>query len=218
MKNIFRFFARSILPALLLCLIISCKNEITVKFLDDGNTALYINCDFEKNSRIYSMMKEFGVDFENLDSENLKAAFDENGFCKTHISKIEDSGIALSTILLQTSENAEDFFKKKNDKNNGISLSPDSLLNFYNQSDEQIQAIFDIFMPPVLSDDSENKNMNVSEYEELIASVYGQEIADEISKSTVRICVKDSAGNQKARLITLSKLFTLKSSFDILLD
>ncbi len=87
-----------------------------------------------------------------------------------------------------------------------FSFGPDELSAFYENLTEDAQGSLDLLMIPCLNDEK----MTVAEYSELLASVYGQTLADEITKGEILLELK-SADSKKSLTdkITLGELFTL---------
>lgn len=64
-----------------------------------------------------------------------------------------------------------------------VHLSPLALKKFYDNSDESISGLLDLFLAPVFNDEE----MSSEEYEELMGTVYGAEVGKEIEKSYVNL-------------------------------
>ena len=78
-------------------------------------------------------------------------------------------------------------------------INPQKLKAFYDSSDSQTQMLLDLFLAPVFNDEQ----MTVSDYQELIAAVYGEAAGKEIAASKVRISLKP-IGSGKAVVQTLA--------------
>jgi hypothetical protein len=71
--------------------------------------------------------------------------------------------------------------------------------------DEESKSYFDLLMVPALT----GEEMNVKEYNELLPSVYGPELADEVTEGTLQIELKSPDGKKSVKdSITLGRLLT----------
>ena len=86
-----------------------------------------------------------------------------------------------------------------------IVLSREKLVDFYNKADSQTAMFLDMLLAPVFNDEK----MSEEEYLEVLASFYGQEIADEIGAADFRITIKNPDGTQSIQKIRITKLLTL---------
>ena len=77
-----------------------------------------------------------------------------------------------------------------------VHLSPLALKKFYDNSDESISGLLDLFLAPVFNDEE----MTSIEYEELMGTVYGIEVGKEIEKSYVNL---SGLENRKIKLSNL---------------
>ena len=84
-------------------------------------------------------------------------------------------------------------------------LSPKELVAFYNSTDSQTTMFLDMLLSPVLNDEL----MTEEEYLELLASFYGEDIAQEIKEGIFRITLKNPDGTQTVQSIKFTKLLTL---------
>ena len=94
-------------------------------------------------------------------------------------------------------------------------LTNENFRDFYNGSSARMAAVFDIFLVPALSDDEETKNLDEKGYLDLIASFYGQNFADELSRSSIKISVQDKRKNITEKTILFTSLFTAKKTIEI---
>ena len=84
------------------------------------------------------------------------------------------------------------------------SSTPANLSALYASLPETVRSYIDLFMAPVFSVES----MTKSEYLDLVASVYGQNLADEIAGSSVSIVLSapDASGKKKKVSVPLADL------------
>lgn len=93
----------------------------------------------------------------------------------------------------------------------GIDLSPATLQTFYANADEQIISILDILISPAFY----GEEISEEEYIETIASLYGNDVADEMNKSQIYITLKNKSGKVVKKSLPLKTLLTLKQSVKI---
>ena len=95
--------------------------------------------------------------------------------------------------------------------NFGIELSPATLQTFYANADEQIISILDILISPAFY----GEEISEEEYIETIASLYGNDVAEEMNKSQIYITLKNKSGKVVKKSLPLKTLLTLKQSVKI---
>lgn len=71
-------------------------------------------------------------------------------------------------------------------------------LKFYDSLDENEKASVDLLCAPVFT----GEKMSVSEYEEVLASLYGKALASEIVNGKIEISVKDKGGRTKKSVLS----------------
>lgn len=86
-----------------------------------------------------------------------------------------------SSVLFSSGLLSEDSLKGKSELK--TNLSPLTLKKFYDDADESLSGLLDLFLAPVFNDEE----MTSEEYEEMMGTVYGEEVGNEIQKSTVKI-------------------------------
>ena len=94
-----------------------------------------------------------------------------------------------------------------NGKNVEIEFSRNNLLKMYDNMPSIMRSYIDLFMAPVFTEEE----MSNEEYLELISSVYGQILADEIKTSTVDFIVVLSDGKTKQFSLELIDLINIKT-------
>lgn len=94
----------------------------------------------------------------------------------------KDAGGALSSLV-------------RSDGNSmSISITPESMLGIYDSLDGDARGYMDLFMAPVFTGDQ----MSGEEYAVLVASVYGKDIADEISGAVIDLSLSAPKGKKIA--------------------
>lgn len=86
-----------------------------------------------------------------------------------------------------------------------LSLGPEQIAAFYNSLPEDTRSYFDLLMIPCLNDEK----MDIGEYTELLASVYGTTLAQEIVNGQIKIELKSENPKKTVKAqLTLGELFT----------
>lgn len=209
MKKIFDFVRLLILSAFLV-IFASCKNQLAFMLQEDDSIAFMLECNFDQGGAIQNLLKSAGSDFSELNLDQLKAGLLEEGFTKVEVYPSKAEGLVIKGILPADNEIV---FEKE-----GIitfRLTNENFRDFYNGCSARMAAIFDIFLVPALSDDEETKNLDEKGYLDLIASFYGQNFADELSRSSIKISVQDKRKNITEKTILFTSLFTAKKTIEI---
>lgn len=209
MKKIFDF-ARFLILSALLVIFASCKNQLAFMLQEDDSIAFMLECNFDQGGAIQNLLKSAGSDFSELNLDQLKAGLLEEGFTKVEVYSSKAEGLVIKGILPADNEIV---FEKE-----GIitfRLTNENFRDFYNGSSARMAAVFDIFLVPALSDDEETKNLDEKGYLDLIASFYGQNFADELSRSSIKISVQDKRKNITEKTILFTSLFTAKKTIEI---
>lgn len=192
--------------------LVSCSGSITVTAKNNDDVTLSFSSAFSKKSQD-ALLSLTGAQ-ENSKSRTLLSA-DE---VKTFLSSSQATNIKAS-VSPQNEINASGDFADISDKNLSsfnilkrtqkslsLSLGPEQISAFYNSLTEDTRSYFDLLMIPCLNDEK----MDIGEYTELLASVYGTTLAEEIVNGQIKIELQ--AENLKKSVktqITLGELFTL---------
>ena len=208
MKKIFDFVRLLILSAFLV-IFASCKNQLAFMLQEDDSIAFMLECNFDQGGAIQNLLKSAGSDFSELNLDQLKAGLLEEGFTKVEVYPSKAEGLVIKGILPADNEIV---FEKE-----GIitfRLTNENFRDFYNGCSARMAAVFDIFLVPALSDDEETKNLDEKGYLDLIASFYGQNFSDELSRSSIKISVQDKRKNITEKTILFTSLFTAKKTIE----
>ena len=148
---------------------------------DDGNVLIDVNA-------ITHELEKSG--FVNVDIEKKNVIdFDVS------MDDFFGNSILISSGLL--SSTADEF---------SANITAAKFADFYNKADDDLVNILDMFLAPVFNDEE----MWESEYVELLASFYGDDVANEIKESSLKITLEDVNGKKKSKTVSLAKLFTLQ--------
>lgn len=97
-----------------------------------------------------------------------------------------------------------------------FTFGPEQLKALYDSMDSEAAAYLDLLMIPCLNDET----MTLSEYKELLSSVYGPELAAEITdaKISINLSAQQASESSSGKAVTLGELFTLTSSKNWILN
>lgn len=205
-------FVLTIGLSLFLC---SCKTDIKVSVLDDGKISVeYFALPGKAFLETIAAISGESIQ-ENqpivINQEAVKESFVESG-----LEEIDVSGIKNATLDVKgkiPSDKSDVFSQSgiidysQTGKNVKLVLSKKTLKNFYEICPYEFQSYIDLFMAPAFSDEE----MTTEEYVDLVASVYGQELADEVLSSKLRITFQKN-NKTVTKEINLVDLFNISSS------
>lgn len=186
----------------------SCTSEIVLKQEKSGS----INVKFSSvaGNAFIKMVKSAAADDDGnvlIDVNAITHELEKSGFVNVDIEKknvidfdvfMDDffgNSILISSGLL--SSTADEF---------SANITAAKFADFYNKADDDLVNILDMFLAPVFNDEE----MWESEYIELLASFYGDDVANEIKESSLKITLEDVNGKKKSKTVSLAKLFTLQ--------
>lgn len=185
-KNIFKiviFLSLSIF-------LFSC--DAKVNLISDGTT-IYVQFNTIAEKGFEKLLNSLNSENQNyIDTDEIISSLEKSGYknVKADLKNNKELSVSLEDfdkILLSTQIlKMEDGFIKED-------FSADTLKKFYNSSDEQILQFLDLLLAPVFNDEK----MATSEYLEIIASFYGQELSDELKESKLIISSQNSIKKTK---------------------
>lgn len=184
----------------------SCENELKICADDSGINFTYKINSSKEFLNFFSALSNSDDSDSIFNAEEIALLFEQAGFEKINSSS-DGKNLFVSGKLSQT---AEDPFSKSgmislSQKKLSISLNKTNLLEFYSNLPQDLQTSLDLFMSPTFT----GEKMTNEEYIELIAEVYGQELADEFSAATLKITVESPAGS-KNYSIKLVEILNIK--------
>lgn len=184
----------------------SCENELKISAGPNG-------VDFEykigSGTAFLNMFSAAGGDGEEItfDTEGIKAVFEEAMFQEVSAGSSEAGSLDVKGKL---SETAEDPMSKSgmlsiNGKTTVLKFAKDGMRAMYEELPEELQNYLDMFMAPTFS----GEEMTDEEYIELVAEVYGQELADELNKANVKLVLKGISGIERKMSVPLLRLLNM---------
>ena len=201
--------------AAMACAFASCTTEITLELKKDGSvdvdfsgtagnafTALITSASGMSDTKDASPSVIF-------DTKQIEYEMSSNGFSKVKVASKKGTDLAV-TMTDKNGKSAlftSEVVKVENGKLTA-SLSPQTLVKFYKTADSQTVQFLDMLLAPIFNDEQ----MSEEEYLEVLASFYGEEIAQEMKNSSFRITLKNPDGTQTVQNIKFVKLLTLNET------
>ena len=210
MKNIYKNLLVALFCSVILFLT-SCKSQIKITFSKNACTVKYST---KLGKALFDTFYAFAGETESeriFDTEQFKQIFSEGG-----LKNISAESKVIDEISIQgdIDGNNGDFISgssiiksSNNGKNVEIEFTRNNLLKMYDNMPSIMRSYIDLFMAPVFTEEE----MSNEEYLELISSVYGQILADEIKTSTVDFIVVLSDGKTKQFSLELIDLINIKT-------
>ena len=209
-KNIYKNLLVALFCSVILFLT-SCKSQIKITFSKNACTVKYST---KLGKALFDTFYAFAGETESeriFDTEQFKQIFSEGG-----LKNVSAESKVIDEISIQgdIDGNNGDFISgssiiksSNNGKNVEIEFSRNNLLKMYDNMPSIMRSYIDLFMAPVFTEEE----MSNEEYLELISSVYGQILADEIKTSTVDFIVVLSDGKTKQFSLELIDLINIKT-------
>lgn len=195
---------------MLLCA--SCTSEISLELKKDGSVDVQFSgvagTAFATMINSVSGMSGNGSATGTVifDTKEIEYEMSSNGF--SQVKAVSKKGADLTVTMTDKNGKSALFtsgvVSVKDGKLNA-SLSPQSLVKFYKAADSQTVMFLDMLLAPIFNDEV----MTQEEYLEVLASFYGDEIADEMKNSSFRITLKNPDGTKTVQNIGFTKLLTL---------
>lgn len=210
MKNIYKNLLVALFCSVILFLT-SCKSQIKITFSKNACTVKYST---KLGKALFDTFYAFAGETESeriFDTEQFKQIFSEGG-----LKNVSAESKVIDEISIQgdIDGNNGDFISSSsiikssnNGKNVEIEFSRNNLLKMYDNMPSIMRSYIDLFMAPVFTEEE----MSNEEYLELISSVYGQILTDEIKTSTVDFIVVLSDGKTKQFSLELIDLINIKT-------
>ena len=203
-------FKSMIAAALFLPLLFaSCMSSVELHANADGSINILYDAAFD-SAFIEIMQSLSGESGQQLfDADEMAAQFRAAGVNDVCIVSPADTSLG---IRLRLPKNGIDPVSQagcisRSDNALSLTLSPESCAKLYTLLPETMQSYIDLCMAPLFLGDP----MPQSEYVDLIASVYGQALADELKRSKIKISLftpNDGKKASKTVELSLTELLT----------
>ena len=211
MKNFKTFIKAAALFGFIFSAIIFSSCDCSVSVTQNADKSLSIEFNGSVGKALLSIFEMNDSDSDEeiiiFDEEEIKDELIKSGFSEVQVSvnpknkneiKIVMKDKNQSSFLFSSGLLTEETVKGKTEYK--VHLSPFTLKKFYDDADESLRGLLDLFLAPVFNDEE----MTSEEYEEMMGTVYGEEVGKEIEKSLVTI-----SGIENSK-IKLSELLTIK--------
>lgn len=185
-------FLKIIILGIFAVFFISCDIKVDIKSTENG-----ISVDFNSLAQkgFENLINSLGTENQNyIDTNEIILALEDFGF--KNVNANLKNNINLS-ILFDDDKNASALISSGIFKmENGIlveDFSATSLKKFYESSSEEITQFLDLLLAPVFYDETMTKD----EYLEIIASFYGNDVADELKESKITFNIQNGTKKNK---------------------
>lgn len=167
---------------------VSCTAEITLTNSSKGCDIAF-NAAAEKGFE--KLIKSMGSENQAfIDTVQITEELNKAGFKSVKVSQKTAADVSVGMLA----ENIDNFLFKSGivaseNKLYKTDFSKETLQAFYNTADSSIIQVLDLLLAPVFNDEE----MSVEEYLEVIASFYGDAVAEELSASKVKVVSKGAS-------------------------
>lgn len=213
MKKLIVKLLTTVIFASAICLFTSCENEIRIRANVNGVDFSYKSKAGAVFSEALNAMENEGE--EGFSPEVLTEMFESAGFERVSAVCPDKTSFEVKGTL---PEAADDPLSKAGMLSFSVdgnfirlNITRETLKFFYNNSSQDIQNIIDMLMSPTFTDDE----MTDEEYLDLISSVYGQKLADEISLSTIKFVLESPSGKVSRHTVSLLTLLNLTGNIKL---
>ena len=215
-RHFFRTLKLIFAVAALLVLYAGCTSEITLELKKDGSVDVTFSgaagnafaalMDTANGLTGISGPSASTSNSVNFDTKEIEYEMGSNGF--SNVKVVSKKGTDLTVTMTDKNKKSAMFTSGVVNIENGklnAQLSPQTLVKFYNSADSQTVLFLDMLLAPIFNDEQ----MSQEEYVDVLASFYGDEIAEEIKNSKFRITLKNPDGTQTVQTVPFVKLLTL---------
>lgn len=138
--------------------------------------------------------------FSVFDAAGIESSLEDMGF--TNVRAVSDAPARLDV----SADGAAAAFVTTTDSSVVVRLAPDNIRRFVNSLPEETRYYTDLLMAPVLTGEA----LSETDYREVLAAVYGEDLAGEAENAVVSLTIRDASGTEKTFNIPLLSLLTLK--------
>ncbi len=191
----------SLIYLLILFAVTSCAPSITIKSRADNRVDMEF--DIKAGQVLKELLDMYGIPFNDKETlERIKNGMKDNTFYNVKATATgEDSFLVTGTVLPVSTQ---DVVQRK-DSQLTLKLSPETILSFVQSLPEEFQMYLSMLAAPVFT----GERATQEEYLELIQALYGQPLADELEKSSLKIVLESPAGKKETFSLPLVDFFTM---------
>ncbi|MFA6856729.1 MAG: hypothetical protein WCR31_05915 [Treponema sp.] len=186
----------------------ACTASIEVHQRTGGSTFVVYDAGF--GSAFVKMMRSLSEENTGplFDIPTITGQFQKAGIPGINVSSGSDTSLKISALLPAGSKDPLSVSGCISSTADSVTLtvSPEKLSALYTSLPETVKSYIDLFMAPVFSGDA----MTAAEYTDLIASVYGKPLGDEVAAAQVNIVLygPDGSGKKKTVTVPLTDILT----------
>jgi hypothetical protein len=186
----------------------ACTASVEIHAAADGKTAVKYDAEF--GTAFVEMMRSLSDTGSGplFDASSITEQFRKAGIPDVKAASGSDSSLTISALLQADSK---DFISASGcvsytSGSMTLTVSPEKLSALYTSLPETVKSYIDLFMAPVFSGDV----MTAAEYTDLISSVYGKPLGDEVAAAQVTIVLygPDGSGRKKTVTVPLTDILT----------
>ena len=178
-------------------LFFSCTADITLTEQKDGSVKVLFSgrAGDEFNKLINGNNEGSLIDVKQISYQLEKAGF--------YDVKVTNDGIKdVKISMLDKSKSSYIFTSGIVSSKMDLNINKENLRKFYDEADEQTRLILDLLIAPIFN----GEEMSADEYVELLSSVYGSAVAEEVQKGFVNISLVNSSGKKSSVKIPVADL------------
>lgn len=216
----------SLFYLIILFAVTGCSSGIVIKASTDQSVEVQFAMNMEKvladtvlsisSSQNGSNKKNAHVIFSKEALEQLRKSFDSSDFNNVKVATPTKTSFSISGNIepphLQKNVTANNLkassFVSCTPKSLTVTLSPVTAKKLINTLPEKSREYIDLFMAPIFT----GENMTTDEYKSLLAAVYGQELANELEKSFVKIALYPPKGFSIKKAFAFNKEYKTSDS------
>lgn len=207
MMKIFRVI-RLVALALSAILFVSCLPQISIKAGADDDATIFFSTGFsESAAKTLQAISGVNSDSPLFNKEDVLLILKSAGAENTSVSIPSKTEIAATGTIRHISQStlSKTGILTKTEKSLRLTLGPKQIAAFYDLLDDDAKSYLDLMMIPALI----SEKMTVSEYREILSSMYGPTFADEIVNGRLTIQLSSADGKKRTKnTLTLGELLT----------
>lgn len=203
-KRIFVFFAIAVCTVF--CFM-SCKSSVKASALSNGDIELnvYIDLGEELSSAIVSLTGLTGDEEAVIfNTSEMEESLVQSGFISPKVKSTAKDCAQVSVIIKKDTFSSIIF---NNDEELTIKFNPQSINELIAFLGEDYLSYVSLLMAPVLT----GEESSAQEYKSLLAAVYGDELAEEVTGGIIDFTLNGRKGRCKRYTVDLVDLLTLKA-------
>ena len=191
---LFSRYNAALLAIFTLAFFSSCTASVELRAHDDGSISATYEASFG-NAFIALMRALTGErDVPLFNIADMTQQFHEMGIGAVRISSPTDASLSIAATVPHNSHDAisQSECIMRTERSMTLACSPEQFAKLYESLPSTLQSYIDLFMAPSFSGDA----MAKSEYLNLVASVYGKKLADEVAAAHVKITMRGGNAEQ----------------------